>query len=293
METLTTEFTTYVDYLVRQGGPRVSDYPEFTRWIHIWDQAWRAGVVSEAHRLAVIDSFGKAVSTDTIQGMVAQQPHGYPGDYEVIDRIYTYWTSPTPDLVRWDWYFHEQAAAKAVRNRKTYLHSLLEQLPNGARVLNLGSGPARCIYEWLTANPSTQILFDCVDNDQAAIQHARKLNCQHLNEIIFHNRNILRFRPQRRYNLIWAAGLFDYLDDNIFKFIVRRMLPALTTNGELVIGNFSVSNPTRPYMELGGWRLHHRTNDNLSALMSSCGASVKGINAEPEGVNLFVHANSY
>lgn len=295
MSKISQEFAVYVHDLVVRGGPLESEYGEFTRRVREFDKAKRDGLVAKEDEQAVLDAFGDAVSVDTIQGFTAQRPHGYWGDYEVIDRIYTEWVSPHKELASWDRYFHAQAAPRAVRNRKAYFHSLLDrlsELKRNAYVLNLGSGPGRCMLEWLEANTATDVRFDCVDIDSEAIEYARFLNARHIDRITFRRRNVLRFRPEREYELIWAAGLFDYFEDRVFVAVVRRMLQALAPSGELVIGNFGAGNPTQAYMELGGWKLIHRTEDEMRGLMLASGADPQSlqVHAEPEGVNLFAHA---
>lgn len=131
--------------------------------------------------------------------------------------------------------------------------------------------------------------FDCVDLDPRAIEYARVLNRSHLDTISFACQNVLRFRPERTYDLIWAAGLFDYFRDSAFVALAKRLWPAVSPGGRLVIGNFSLSNPTRAYMELGHWCLHHRSGPDLEALMTRAGLAPEEvrIEAESEGVNLF------
>lgn len=91
--------------------------------------------------------------------------------------------------------------------------------------------------------------------------------------------------------MIWAAGLFDYFDDRTFVMLGRRFHKNVASRGELIIGNFSTSNPTKPYMELfGEWYLHHRTPENLRHLASLVsGSNDARVDMEPEGVNLFLH----
>lgn len=293
MGAIAAEFADYVRALVQTGGPREPHDAEFAGWVRRFDDALQSGLATEGDRLFVLSAFGDAVSLDTVQGMVVQKPHGYAGDFEVIDRIYTSWMSPRQDLVRWDEYFHAQSAPQAVRNRKGYFHQLLLTLRSGASVLNLGSGPGRCIREWFDAHPDSDLHFDCVDVDPTAIEYARFLNAPYSDRITFHERNVLRFRAERRYDLVWAAGLFDYFDDRAFRSVARRAMGAVHQNGSLVIGNFAVGNPSRAYMELGGWRLRHRTAPELAALIAGCEACESSIHveSESEGVNLFVHAS--
>ncbi|HUE70181.1 MAG TPA: class I SAM-dependent methyltransferase [Pirellulaceae bacterium] len=195
-------------------------------------------------------------------------------------------------LRAWDVYYHQQPATKAVRNRKAYFHSLLDQhnrVRERLRVLNLASGPGRCMFEWLKANPNAECLFECVEIDEKAIVYATDLNQIFAKRISFHHSNILHWRPLNeieRYDVIWASGIFDYFSDRIFRSLLGRLLRYLHTEGELIIGNFSRDNPSRPYMEIiGDWALFHRSENELLQLAMDCGIDSKKlfIGREPEG----------
>ena len=45
------------------------------------------------------------MSLSTIQGFVYNKPHGYAGDFEVIDRIYNYHIAEPKHLSKWDTFF--------------------------------------------------------------------------------------------------------------------------------------------------------------------------------------------
>ncbi len=206
-----------------------------------------------------------------------------------------YWVSPQSHLEKWDYFFHAQSAPKAVRNRKKYFHTNLKEFGkrkcNEPQVLNVGSGPGRDIKEYCTLNPSTKILFECVDLDLNAIQFSKALCKQFSDRITFYCKNVFRFKPNKSYDLIWSAGLFDYLKEKHFKFLLKHLLSLVNENGQLVIGNFSINNPSRDYMELGEWFLIHRDVLTLKKLSLECGVEEKNISihSEDEGVNLFLH----
>lgn len=103
-------------------------------------------------------------------------------------------------------------------------------------------------------------------------------------------KNAFRFKSNKKYDLVWSAGLFDYLEDKQFIFLLRLLLDVVSPDGEIVIGNFSEANPSRDYMEFGEWFLHHRTEDRLAIIANQAGCSEHSINIEKEatGVNLFL-----
>ena len=61
--------------------------------------------------------------------------------------------------------------------------------------------------------------------------------------------------------------------------------------GELVVGNFSNRNIHRSYMELAGWHLIHRDENDLLELARQAGldAAFARVDRELNGVNLFMH----
>ena len=286
----------YLDSIVSKGGPEPDDFEHLNLWFQSIEWKINNSIIKRDVVRKIWDYYGDVFSEKTMQGFVAQKPHGYPGDFEIIDRIYTRWISPDPNLSKWDHFFHALPAVQAVRNRKEYFKNLLSELEKSnnnktIRVLNVGSGPARDVYEYCCENPDTCIIFECVDMDETAIKHAKSMCHSFLDRITFHHRNIFRFRTHSSYEVIWSAGLFDYLNDKRFKYLASKLYCLLNHDGKLVIGNFSTANPNRDYMELGEWFLEHRNEDDLISLALACGIDQSNISVEvePEGINLFLH----
>ena len=286
----------YIRRLVAQGGPREEDDNELSAWMARAYAFAIADQLSEQDKTEVLNAFGEAMSLQTMQGFALNKPHGYAGDFEIMDRIYQHHVSSDPALANWDRCFHRQAAPKAVCNRKTYFHRLLDHhaATGSPRILKVGVGSGRSMFEWLSANPSSKAVFDCVEIDPNAVQFATELNRPFLDRIQFIRKNCLKWQPMQQYELIWAAGIFDYFDDATFKQMLQRLFDALAPNGELVIGNFANTNPSRPHMEFClQWILHHRSADQLVSLAMQCGIP-RGriaIGCEQLGVNLFLHVS--
>jgi len=158
-------------------------------------------------------------------------------------------------------------------------------------VLNLACGPGRDMLLFFENNPDAQVHFDCIEQDQNAVNHAQALCQRFLHKTTFHVKNALRFQSKKQYDLIWSAGLFDYFDDKVFVFMLRKLGTMVAEGGEIVIGNFSTTNPSRSYMELFEWRLNHRSPHTLKALAVVAGFATGKVSVEkePAGVNLFLH----
>ena len=155
----------YLHTVVSKGGPEPADFENLNEWFRSVGEHIRNGVVKREDVRHTWNYYGDIFSKKTLQGFVAQKPHGYAGDFEIIDRIYTKWISPELNLSRWDHFFHALPAVRAVRNRKDYLKKLLAELEKSnhsktIKVLNVGSGPARDVYEYCCENLDTRISND-------------------------------------------------------------------------------------------------------------------------------------
>lgn len=282
--------------LVESRGPKPEDYAGLSRLIRRVGDELRAGLVAQDVVRAWVREFTHRHFEGSMQEMALAKRFGYSGDFEIIDGIYTLRTSRDPDLQNWDHFFHSQEAPCAVRNRKAWFHQLLgrlceESTERTLRVLNIGSGPAREVREWFLSSPAKDVFFDCVEMDPSAIEHAQRLCRPFLYHVQFHQRNILRFSPSQSYDLIWSAGLFDYLADRVFVRLLRALIAVVKPGGRIVIGNFSDFNPSRDYMEIfGDWRIIHRSRVDLMQLAVRAGADPlrTQVHWEPQGVNLFL-----
>ncbi|MFK7847144.1 MAG: class I SAM-dependent methyltransferase [Rhodothermales bacterium] len=281
---------------VSQGGPTPSEFREFSDWLNELASEVEKGQLTESEKKEIHEVFGEALSVKTLQGISLVKPRGYAGDFEVIDRVYQRSMTTNPELINWDNFLVNTHAARAVRNRKTYFLNLLKtlskRLAGPLQVLNIASGPARDVFECIAEGGDERLQFVCIEYDQMAIKYAKALCYEHLDRIQFVHANAFRFTTEERFPLVWSAGLFDYFDDRRFKFLLQRLYEFTADGGELVIGNFSNTNPDQPYMEvLMEWELHHRSPDDLRKLAMDCGmlADKISIGQEPEGVNLFLH----
>ena len=291
------KYVAFVKELVDKGGPAAGDFETL-------DQAWRraAGEIRKSKRSVPLaqlirEALGDAMSAETIQGYGFLKPHGYSGDFHMIDKIYQRQVSSRADLKNWDLYFHAQKAPMAVRNRKTYFIDLVTKLrrrrPNGQlHVLDVASGPCRDVREYLDRSGDRAIHFHCVDSDRRAIAYARETCRPYIDQITFYPKNALRFRSDRRFDLIWSAGLLDYFADRPFVLLIKNLYRQLGAEAELVVGNFHPDNPSRDYMEIiGDWHLVYRSEHDLIALARQAGFCLNDIRigVEPAHVNLFLH----
>lgn len=286
MQTAIAPFTLSADLI--EKGPLKNDYAFLNElFISEYEQDPQA-VLRQFENIR--QQGGVFTSPASISGFCYLQPYGYAGDFQLIDRLYTNYRGAGTAVQRWDDFAQSQPAAEAVRNRKAYFIDLL-QSKQLSRVLNIASGPCRDIKEYFDAQPASDTLIDCVEQDGRAIQYAQHL-INHDERVRFIQQNILTYRSTQQYQLVWSAGLFDYFTDAVFVRVLRKLLTWVEPGGELVIGNFVEGNPNKAFMEVGmNWFLHHRSPEHLIDLAREAGATdwAARVKKEPAGINLFLH----
>ncbi len=288
----------FLGRIAMRGGPEPADNAGLSDFFRKAAAAVRDRKVSRADLRSLFANLEPAAfSSATMQGVVLAQRFGYPGDFELLDCIYKGCTCADPALARWDVFFHGQPAIRALRNAKAFFRSWLSQaeadfdnrLPR-LRLLCPGGGPGRELLEYFAENPASRVFCTYLDPDARAVAYAAGICAPVAGRVEYQQANPLGFQAAEPH-LIWACGLFDYLDDLNLVSILRRLWHLLLPGGRLVSGSFSRANPSRDYMNLLGWRLHHRDASELVLLAGQVGVPGKAIQveADPEGAYLFLH----
>jgi len=279
--------------ILANNGPDESEYQLFDNIINQVDNEKEGQMFREL--------MSPILEKESIFGHTFQKPYGYAGDYFLIEKIYQLHESDDPAIKKWDRFYHSHEACVAVINRKTYFLNKLEELHQRnkeARVLILGSGPATDVFEFNSsqeeAGIENSLRFDLLDIDQGALDYAAKKNERYVDNIEFVRTNVMKYSTDEKYDLIWSAGLFDYLNDKYFTVLLAQFQDNLREEGQIIVGNFSPSNPTKRIMEvMGDWILNYRDEEHLISLAEKAGivASRCTVEKEPLGINLFLKIN--
>lgn len=236
------------------------------------------------------------------------KPRGYPGDFNTIELIYR--NQPAGDdlrgLILDDCYLHT-VACQSVRNRLDFLVTRLRAETQRRRasatapvaILSLGSGPARELA-LLSADPAfaQSVAVTCVDLDSCALDYAaRLLRETHLVRVSYVHDNVLRYaagsnRPAQRFDVIYAAGLFDYLDAARATGLLNDLHGLLKSDGTLIVGNFSLETPAgeRSMLDwLFEWPLIYRNEASYQEIFAhtSFGTDNLLFEYEPLCANMF------
>lgn len=240
------------------------------------------------------------------------KPRGYSGDSEMMRMIYQDEILGESTFAK---LMHKHPVksppAQAVRNRKALISRTLEEtrqanplsLGEKFKVLSVACGPAFELNDVLRS-PSDCELYDfaLLDQDDYALEEAAtlideiekrlsaKVKVEYLQESV---RTMLSTRRLAskwgQFHFIYSMGLFDYLTPPVARAVLASLYQLLQSKGEMIVGNFHVSNPSRVYMEYwGDWVLYYRTEEEFTNLLKRETGAEKSVTLDETGIQMFL-----
>lgn len=241
------------------------------------------------HALAQLDPYTHRAAT---------KPRGYAGDAVMMDYIYSGAPPPgTPALGAGIFSATTRASmGLSVLYRRQLLKSLIDDTVvnfEQPRLLAVASGHCRELAGSLVQSALFTGEFVALDQDPLSCQEVQR--CQGavagagtgpgagvspgrvrvLNEGVRELIAPARASALGRFELIYSAGLYDYLPDALAQRLTQRLVQMLAPGGRLLIANFVPGGSGRGYMELFmDWTLVLRTPDQMQALAQAAGATL-------------------
>ena len=238
------------------------------------------------------------------------KPLGYAGDYEMMNMLYRDHAEGTSLFAKvLNVYATQEGAAQANINRiehlATTIRRLLDERGGGrVRLASIGCGPTRELFALLAERPDLGPRLDValIDQEERSIAFCERtlgpLAASTGARIHYIRESVRRLLTARRLSsalgereLIYSAGLFDYLHQSSFSRLLCTLYEALVPGGLLLVGNVARHNPSRFGMEYYlDWFLIHRSAEELRALASPLQPEPARIDvdSEPSGINLFL-----
>lgn len=217
--------------------------------------------------------------TCPIAGHAFARPRGYPGDAGLLDVIYRQpgaaWTTSDPVASVVTAMTHAAPPARSVRERRMILADAIDETAVRVQqpsIMSLACGHLREV-EWSLAFAQGSIgRFVAADQDADSLasiarDYAERFPAIEMLEMSV--RDILRGRAriQGSFDLIYAAGLYDYLPEPVARSLTERLFAMLNPGGRLLIGNYGEGLFDTAYMEaIMNWPLNWRGPVVLEAL---------------------------
>jgi extracellular factor (EF) 3-hydroxypalmitic acid methyl ester biosynthesis protein len=241
------------------------------------------------------------------------KPRGYSGDSVMMRMIYAneYEGESTFSQII-NKHPLDHPGSSAVRNRRTLISKKLFEIKNRTRhqgnekcrVLSVACGPAFELKDLLLSPEDSETFhFTLLDQDKYALYEAAvlvdqiekslgiKIGVNYLNESV---RTMLASRNLEgrwgQFDFVYSMGLFDYLTPPVAAAVLKKLYDLLIPGGEMLIGNFHVSNPSRYYMEYWlDWVLYYRNETEFKELLGDVPSADISVSFEDTRVQMFLH----
>jgi len=241
------------------------------------------------------------------------KPLGYAGDYEMVNMMLRNPYEGSSAFAKLlNFALLNTAPVVAHRNRIDYLVEKLRtecarRVTMGkTRIFNLACGPAVEVQRFLRECEESDLaqidLLDfnaeTLDYTRERIQEARMSGGRETKVGYFQRsvHQLLRAATQggedefTGYDIVYCAGLFDYLSQRVCKRLVELFCTMAKPGGLVIVTNVSDDNPSKAWMEyLVEWNLIYRGRREMEDLVPER-VPVKrtNIQADATGVNLFL-----
>lgn len=213
-------------------------------------------------------------------GLIAQRsfkkPRGYSGDAILIDYIYGNYSKTEENLFNPLVYTAEYGASScaSVRERKHRIADFIDRYSGSKkpRILSVASGHAREVNVSRLLKCGYFEQFIAFDQDALSLQSV-EVDYGHLGLSCFQGnigRLILSKYELGSFDLIYCAGLYDYLNDATAAKLTEYLVNSLTPDGQLLIANFTPDLPDRGYLEaVADWFLTYRDESGMNKILGS------------------------
>ena len=207
-----------------------------------------------------------------------KRPRGYPGDALLLDWIYRDFRllkQPAPNTEASSLYREviKMSAAEAVRWRRQRLADLIDETaarkPN-ARVLAVAAGHLReadLSVALQRGRIGEVVALDQDEESLAEVDRRYTASGMPVTTVKAPIRDVIAGRYKvSDFDLIYSAGLYDYLVDPIAEKLTTTLWQGLSPGGTLVVTNFLEGAKDRGWMEaMMDWWLIFRTPDQIDA----------------------------
>jgi hypothetical protein len=212
-----------------------------------------------------------------IASHASARPRGYPGDAGLLDLLYLH---PAHRPVYSDDVSRRVSAvcqgakvARSVRYRRMLLADAIDRAAIAtpqASILSLACGHLREV-EWSNALATGGVgRLVAADQDELSLAAIRRDYCPTMSAIepvACSVRDVLKGGGEKlgRFDLVYSAGLYDYLPKAVAEALTTRLFTMLNPGGRLLIGNFGSGLDETAFMEaVMDWPLIWRSPEAIA-----------------------------
>lgn len=269
---------------------------------YVIELAEQTGWTKESIRSKLLNAW-RVHSYSSFVRHIQTWPRGYPGDFEVVNMIVDRREKSSLDTLGGaiGHYALNTAIAQQHREKLKIQTELVREAcrkfvaPN---IISIACGSSRDFEQVQYELKESQAKVLLIDFDRDALEESK----QRLSEIesqvdifLIDVRKLPKFFKElnersRKFHLVYAGGLFDYLSEGIANIILKNLSDGfIHEDGLLMFTNIAQGNPYRAWIEtLGNWRLIERSKEEIERLLSNIQCQKQSLELDPTGLTWIV-----
>jgi SAM-dependent methyltransferase len=253
-----------VEELLAVLGPLIHDSEEETRSI--------TRETCARHPIA------STLLSDPITRRSVEKPRGYPGDAELLDLIYGAGDYADIDrelagIAREVYrYTYSSDCGRAVRFRRHLFAECIDRTSsrvNAASIASIACGHFREVESSAAFKHGRLGRIVAFDQDEQSLARVQADYGKAITSVCGSVRDLLTNTADLgTFDLIYSAGLLDYLPEATAKLLAKRMFATLRPGGQLLLANFRNHVREAAYLDcFMQWRLIYRDQDDMVSIM--------------------------
>lgn len=245
--------------------------------------------LKEIRSMLVLDEWMELANTEILAHPLARiihqcpftqhayrRPRGYPGDADLLD--YIYGCKPPPlqlePLAR-AIYEHciQTSVPQSVRDRCRLLSEKIDTTVTSSvdevQLVSVACGHLRELQDTAAMTQPGRARIIAYDQDPMALEVVKsQYPNKNVETICGSVATLIRSGSRRtNFHLVYAAGLYDYLSQDLAAKLTRQLFAMVRAGGQLLIANFAPEHGEIGYMEaFMRWNLVYRTPEQLSGV---------------------------
>ena len=246
-----------------------------------------------AHAIRKHPLYGLVVE-DPYTRRARDKPRGYAGDAVMLDYVYAGAPPGDEELTA----LGRQVFSATTRGpmglsvmfRRHLLQAHINEVVAGhdaARILSVASGHCRELAGSLVETPEFAGRFTAFDQDPDSCAEVAATHRGLAVDVVCSTVKALmagRHADLGRFDLVYSAGLYDYLPDAVATRLTAVLAGMLAPGGRLLIANFTRHGQGRGYMEwFMDWPLLLRSEAELAAIAQAAGPGRVSSFVDPHG----------
>jgi SAM-dependent methyltransferase len=246
------------------------------------EEAW-AETAREAREHPLADKLRE----DPLTYRALCRPRGYPGDAVALDYMYaglpaaTRQTTTRLGRAIFAWTAGCSAAAVAVRQRLSTLSSAIDETSatvRAARILAVGAGHLREARHSRAVTGHALAEIVAVDSDREALRVVEREYAPLVRTVVATPADLASGRvPLSGFDLVYAAGVYERVEDGPAQALTAVLLRALAPGGRLLASSFVDGFLAQEYMQaFMDWTLVCRDEERMLGLLAAISPRARG-----------------